>query len=73
MLLPMKPECLVAAAVLLLVTVHSHAQPTTDYHQHLLSPSAAALGGLPGSVDTKTLIGLLDGAGVHWALVLSLA
>jgi predicted TIM-barrel fold metal-dependent hydrolase len=69
----MKPECLVAAAVLLLVTVHSHAQPTTDYHQHLLSPSAAALGGLPGSVDAKTLIGLLDGAGVHWALVLSLA
>src|ERR1700761_7581544 len=47
--------------------------PLIDYHQHLLSPSAAKLGGLPHPFTARDLIPLLDAAGVRRALVLSLA
>jgi len=44
-----------------------------DYHQHLLSPAAAKLAGLPQPFTARDLIRLMDAAGVHRALVLSLA
>jgi predicted TIM-barrel fold metal-dependent hydrolase len=47
--------------------------PAIDYHQHLLSPSAAALGSLQQTFTARDLIPMLDAAGVHRALVLSLA
>ena len=47
--------------------------PLIDYHQHLLSPSAAALGSLPHTFTARDLIALLDAAGVRRALILSLA
>ena len=48
-------------------------QTEVDYHQHLLSPSAAKLGSLPKPFAARDLISLLDAAGVRRALVLSLA
>lgn len=57
----------------LLLALPGWAQPTIDYHQHLLSPSAAKLGGLPRPFTARDLIPLLDAAGVQKALVLSLA
>jgi predicted TIM-barrel fold metal-dependent hydrolase len=60
--------------VLLLLSGSRHSQPpAVDYHQHLLSPSAAALGSLPATFTARDLVPLLDAAGVHRALVLSLA
>ncbi len=60
--------------VLLLFSGRIHSQsPIVDYHQHLLSPSAAALGSLPTTFTARDLIPLLDAGGVHRALVLSLA
>lgn len=49
------------------------AQPSIDYHQHLLSPALAKLGSLPGPFTARDLIPLLDKAGVRRALVLSIA
>jgi predicted TIM-barrel fold metal-dependent hydrolase len=69
----MKIRCLITAALILLRTLHGQAQPSIDYHQHLLSPSAAKLGSLPSPVTTNELIPLMDAAGVRRALVLSLA
>jgi predicted TIM-barrel fold metal-dependent hydrolase len=69
----MKIRCLITAALILLRTLHGQAQPSIDYHQHLLSPSAAKLGSLPSPVTTSELIPLMDAAGVRRALVLSLA
>jgi uncharacterized protein len=69
----MKHPYFVAVAALMFAIAHSAAQPTIDYHQHLLSPSAAALGSMPNPVDAKAMITLLDEAGVRKALVLSLA
>jgi len=50
--------------------------PLIDYHQHLFSPAAAALvagkGDAPG-IDARSLIALLDSAGIRRALVLSVA
>jgi len=60
-------------AISLLLALLGWAQPTIDYHQHLLSPSAAKLGGLPRPFTARDLIPLLDAAGVQKALVLSLA
>lgn len=51
----------------------AHSSPTIDYHQHLLSPSAARLGSLPVAVTARDLIPLMDAAGVRRSLVLSLA
>jgi predicted TIM-barrel fold metal-dependent hydrolase len=69
----MKIRRLITAALILLRTLHGQAQPSIDYHQHLLSPSAAKLGSLPSPVTTNELIPLMDAAGVRRALVLSLA
>ena len=50
--------------------------PVIDYHQHLFSPAAAALvTGDPNSpgIAARDVIALLDAAGIHRALVLSVA
>jgi predicted TIM-barrel fold metal-dependent hydrolase len=65
---------LVFAASILFAVLPSQAQPSIDYHQHLLSPSAAQQGSsLPKPFTASDLISLLDAAGVQRALVLSLA
>ena len=63
------------SALLLPATVAAQA-PVVDYHQHLFSPAAAALvTGKPDAqgIDAKTLVALLDSAGIQRALVLSVA
>jgi predicted TIM-barrel fold metal-dependent hydrolase len=77
----MKIVLLMAAALLLPSMLRDAQRPAIDYHQHLLSPSAAALvspsaaalGPLPTTFTARDLIPLLDAAGVERALVLSLA
>jgi uncharacterized protein len=69
----MKIVLLMAAALLLPPMLRDAQLPAIDYHQHLLSPSAAALGSLPTTFTARDLIPLLDAAGVERALVLSLA
>jgi predicted TIM-barrel fold metal-dependent hydrolase len=69
----MKIAFLMAAALLLPGMPRDSSRPLIDYHQHLLSPSAAALGSLPHTFTARDLIALLDAAGVQRALVLSLA
>jgi predicted TIM-barrel fold metal-dependent hydrolase len=68
----MKLRCLITALILM-GTRSGRPQPAIDYHEHLLSPSAAKLGSLPSPVTTNELIPLMDAAGVRRALVLSLA
>jgi uncharacterized protein len=63
----------VFAASILLAVLPAQSRPAIDYHQHLLSPSAAKLGSLPKPLTARDLISLLDAAGVRRALVLSLA
>ena len=58
---------------ILFAALPCQSQPQIDYHQHLLSPTAAKLGSLPNSFTARDLIRLLDAAGVRRALVLSLA
>jgi predicted TIM-barrel fold metal-dependent hydrolase len=48
-------------------------QVPNDYHQHLLSPVAAALSGGAKPFVASDLIGLMDAAGVRRAVLLSLA
>ena len=55
------------AAVLLGIRDDSR-RPAIDYHQHVLSPSAAALGSLPNTLTARDLIALLDAAGVIWVV-----
>ena len=69
----MRLSSLIVTAMILLGALHSYAQPLIDYHQHLLSPSAAELGSLPKPFTARDLIALLDAAGVRRAVVLSLA
>src|SRR3954452_9218207 len=69
----MRAVSLVAVALLLFGALPVRSQRPNDYHQHLLSPAAAKLGSLPRPVTAGDLIALLDAAGVHRALVLSLA
>ena len=64
---------LVVVASILFAALPGLSQPSIDYHQHLLSPSAAKLGALPKPLTARDLIPLLDAAGVRRALVLSLA
>jgi predicted TIM-barrel fold metal-dependent hydrolase len=64
---------LVFLAAILFATLPGQSQPSVDYHQHLLSPTAAKLGSLSQPVTARDLISLLDAAGVRRALVLSLA
>jgi predicted TIM-barrel fold metal-dependent hydrolase len=66
---------LLVIAWLLPATVTAQA-PVADYHQHLFSPAASALvTGKPESpgINAKTLVALLDSAGIQRALVLSVA
>ncbi len=60
-------------AVSILFALPSWSQPSIDYHQHLLSPSAAKRGSLAKPLTARDLIALLDAAGVRQAVVLSLA
>jgi predicted TIM-barrel fold metal-dependent hydrolase len=69
----MKIVFLMAVALLFPGMPRDSSRPPIDYHQHLLSPSAAALGSLPNRFTARDLIALLDAAGVRRALVLSLA
>src|SRR6188768_1965440 len=66
---------LLVIAWLLPATVTAQA-PLADYHQHLFSPAASALvtrkPESPG-ISAKTLVALLDSAGIQRALVLSVA
>jgi predicted TIM-barrel fold metal-dependent hydrolase len=64
---------LIFLALLLPGTLRAQSRPQIDYHQHLLSPSAAKLGSLPHPFTAHDLIPMLDAAGVQRALVLSLA
>ena len=50
--------------------------PVIDYHQHLFSPAASALvTGKPEAqgINAKTVVALLDSAGIQRGLVLSVA
>lgn len=69
----MKIAFLMAVALVFSGMPRDSSRPAIDYHQHLLSPSAAALGSLPSTFTARDLIALLDAAGVRRALVLSLA
>jgi predicted TIM-barrel fold metal-dependent hydrolase len=64
---------LLLALFLLSPALRAQSRPQIDYHQHLLSPSAAKLGSLAAPFTARDLIALLDAAGVKRALVLSLA
>jgi len=64
---------IVTAVAILLGLPPCLCQPAIDYHQHLLSPSAAKLGSLPAPFTAHDLVPLLDAAGVRRAVVLSLA
>lgn len=47
--------------------------PSTDYHEHLLSPAVAQIIGQPKTFAASDLIAEMDAAGVQRAVVLSLA
>jgi predicted TIM-barrel fold metal-dependent hydrolase len=68
----MMANCLFRVCILL-TAISCSAQPSIDYHQHLLSPELAKLGSLPAPFTARDLIPLLDSAGVRRALVLSIA
>ena len=68
--------CTTLMVVAILPTTLCAQAPLIDYHQHLFSPSAAALvAGKPEApgIDARALIALLDSAGIRRALVLSVA
>jgi predicted TIM-barrel fold metal-dependent hydrolase len=69
----MKIAFMMVVALLLPGVPRDSPRPLIDYHQHLLSPSAAGRGSLPKAFTARDLIALLDAAGVERALVLSLA
>ena len=70
----MASHSLVFAASILFAVLPAQSQPSIDYHQHLLRPSAAKPGSsLLKPLTARDLISLLDAAGVRRALVLSLA
>jgi predicted TIM-barrel fold metal-dependent hydrolase len=64
---------LILLAGLLPGVLSAQSRPLIDYHQHLLSPSAAKLGSLPAPFTARDLVRLLDAAGIRRAVVLSLA
>ena len=68
--------CTTLMLVAILPTPLCAQAPLIDYHQHLFSPAAAALvAGKPVAtgIDARSLIALLDSAGIRRALVLSMA
>ena len=71
----MKSPILLAALALIscaTVTPPGPPVPRIDYHQHLVSPAFAPIAKLPER-DGAALLALLDQAGVHKAVVLSVA
>ena len=54
-----------------------HVAPMADHHQHLFSPTLAALlatgAGGPQAITARDVVALLDSAGIRRALVLSVA
>lgn len=64
---------LAAVVVSLLNCGRFMAQSPNDYHQHLLSPEAAALVNFPRPFVAKDLIAMMDAAGIRRAVLLSLA
>lgn len=66
---------LILGAALLAGAAHAQT-PIGDYHQHVFSPQDIALAG-PGStlqpIDAKDVVALLDAAGIHQAVLLSIA
>ena len=68
--------CTILMVVTILPTPLCAQAPLIDYHQHLFSPAAAALVAgkqeSPG-IDARSLIALLDSAGIRRALLLSMA
>ena len=54
-----------------------HIAPLADHHQHLFSPTLAPLlateAGAPQAITARDVVALLDAAGMHRALVLSVA
>jgi uncharacterized protein len=68
--------CTTLLVLSILPATQSAPTPVIDYHQHLFSPSAAALvTGKPNSpgISARDLVALLDSAGIQRALVLSVA
>jgi uncharacterized protein len=63
----------ITAAILLGGCLQAGAQEVGDYHQHLLSPVVAELVKAPKPFVATDLIPLLDTAGIHRAVILSLA
>ena len=68
--------CAIAAVLLTRAPEVTAQSPVVDYHQHLFSPAAAALvsqrRNSPG-ITAQDVVALLDAAGIHRALVLSVA
>jgi len=60
-------------AVLFFLGPNLCAQPQVDYHQHLFSPRITELAQGLAPLDSKVLIAQLDKAGIHRAVVLSIA
>jgi uncharacterized protein len=64
-------------ALLLAGPLEAQSAPLADHHQHLFSPAIVALlaGGSGGlqTVTARDIVALLDSAGIHRALVLSVA
>ena len=72
----MRSSCLVVVATVLFLGGQVSGQPpspTIDHHQHLFSPSSAALAPGLSQVDVDALVKLLDIAGIQRAAVLSVA
>ena len=64
---------LILAAAIVFTVLPAQSQSPIDYHQHLLSPSAAKRGSSSKPFTARDLISLLNAAGIRRALVLSLA
>ena len=73
---PLRSSCLAVVAAVLSLSGQVRGQspsPTIDHHQHLFSPSSAALAPGITPVDADALVKLLDIAGIQRAAVLSVA
>jgi predicted TIM-barrel fold metal-dependent hydrolase len=67
---------ILAVAVVPLHSIDSQIVPRADHHQHLFSPAAIALvtgDSTARGISARDLIAILDSAGIHKALVLSVA
>jgi len=66
-------RCHLLLAVLLPAVTGAQMRPSTDYHEHLLSPAVAQIIGQPRPFVASDLIAEMDAAGIQRAVVLSLA